>query len=54
MKFSILSLTATFALFSHALATPSPQPRAFHCPPGYRCCGPLIQGVGGTWVPCSA
>ncbi|KAF8799665.1 hypothetical protein BYT27DRAFT_7246022 [Phlegmacium glaucopus] len=26
MKFSVLSLTAILALFSHALATPSPQP----------------------------
>ena len=25
MKFSVLSLTAIFALFSYALATPSPQ-----------------------------
>jgi len=20
------------------------------CPPGYRCCGPIVQGVGGTLV----
>ncbi|KAF8883334.1 hypothetical protein CPB84DRAFT_1850979 [Gymnopilus junonius] len=58
MKFSILSFVTTLAFVSQALATPAPQgsttvyhcngPSGETCPTGYRCCGPLLVGVGGT------
>ncbi|KDR70976.1 hypothetical protein GALMADRAFT_254598 [Galerina marginata CBS 339.88] len=61
MRFSTISFTASLALFSGAYATPTPQggTTVYHCdgfdglicPTGYHCCGPILEGLGGTCRP---
>ncbi|KAF8962018.1 hypothetical protein BDZ97DRAFT_1827138 [Flammula alnicola] len=50
MKFSIISLAVSLALASRGLATPMPQTATtvYHCPRGWRCCGPIQVTLGGT------
>ncbi|PPQ69381.1 hypothetical protein CVT26_002535 [Gymnopilus dilepis] len=56
MKFSITAILLSAGFISQAVASPATAvaPAAaqttcvLHCPGGYRCCGPLIVGVGGT------
>ncbi|KDR70968.1 hypothetical protein GALMADRAFT_144433 [Galerina marginata CBS 339.88] len=63
MKLSVASLLFSLAFISQGLATPAPAapqptcvlhcggPYNLSCPGGYRCCGPLVVGVGGTCFP---
>ncbi|KJA19031.1 hypothetical protein HYPSUDRAFT_44696 [Hypholoma sublateritium FD-334 SS-4] len=55
MKFSLATIALSVALvFSQtALATIHCQigdDGTTPCPPGYRCCGPVVAGVGGTCI----
>ncbi|KIM34600.1 hypothetical protein M413DRAFT_32502 [Hebeloma cylindrosporum] len=57
MKFSIASIVAISALFSQALAAKVIHcggPHDLKCPDGLACCGPVVDGVGGTCVPGTA
>ncbi|KIM34633.1 hypothetical protein M413DRAFT_33145 [Hebeloma cylindrosporum] len=57
MKFSIASTVALAALFSQALAAKVLHcggPHDLKCPDGLACCGPVVDGVGGTCVPGTA
>ncbi|KIM35064.1 hypothetical protein M413DRAFT_32810 [Hebeloma cylindrosporum] len=57
MKFSIASIVALAALFSQALAAKvlhCGRPHDLKCPDGLACCGPVVDGVGGTCVPGTA
>ncbi|KIM35483.1 hypothetical protein M413DRAFT_32500 [Hebeloma cylindrosporum] len=54
MKFSLASIVTLAALFSQALAAKVLHcggPHDLKCPDGLACCGPVVDGVGGTCVP---
>ncbi|KAF8344511.1 hypothetical protein F5887DRAFT_970288 [Amanita rubescens] len=44
MKIKVLQL----AVIVHA--APFDSDTVYHCPKGYSCCGPIIDGVGGTVI----
>ncbi|KAF8962020.1 hypothetical protein BDZ97DRAFT_1827156 [Flammula alnicola] len=52
MNFSVVSIVLSVALFSQSSAAQYVYhcggPNSLICPCGYRCCGPIIVGVGGT------
>ncbi|KAF9529634.1 hypothetical protein CPB83DRAFT_852461 [Crepidotus variabilis] len=63
MKFAISTFITTLVVLVQVSAEPiatsksyQPTPVVYHCggpnalvcPTGYRCCGPFLQGVGGT------
>ncbi|KIM35468.1 hypothetical protein M413DRAFT_32489 [Hebeloma cylindrosporum] len=51
MKLSVASIVAFIGLFSQALAADVHHcagPNSLRCPDGLTCCGPAVDGVGGT------